>query len=933
MKKFLKITGITLAIILVLLIVLPFVFQGKIVEQVKKTINENVNARVDFGSFSLSFLRSFPHLSVRLDDLSIEGIDAFEGDTLASIERLYVSVNLKSIFSDDGYEVRTIRVDKPRLLLKVLEDGSVNWDIMKEEEVVEETQESGFKLALKKFQVNNGHIVYDDREMNMYTRIENLNHVLSGDFTDTFTTLKIRNTTAERMFLIFDEIPVFNGVFVEFTADIDADLDAFAFTFKDNVLRINDLTANFEGNFAWPDEDMILDFTFSSPQTEFKSFLSIIPAMYAKDFEGLRTSGTMGLSGHVKGVFNDDEIPGFGLKINVQNGMFQYPDLPAAVTDVNIAVDIQNPGKDADLTVVDVSRFALNMGGNPIQFRMLLKTPVSDPDMDGELKGRLDLAKVKDFYPLEEGETLSGIIDADMAAKGRMSSIENERYNEFVFTGNMNINGMNYVSSDFPQGVQISRANMIFSPQFAQLNEFRMKIGDSDMSATGRIDNILGYAISDEVLSGRFETYSSYFNLNQFMEGETTEEEPLSVIEVPANINFRLQSRFDRIVFDNLEITDATGAIVVADQTIRMNNLRMNMLGGTMVLNGSYATHDLTRPAIDFGLNISNFDLQETFNTFNTFAVIAPVGKRASGRFSAGFDLRGQLNENLDPVLPTLAGGGTFTSSSLTIENSPALADLADKLKMDMFRNLNVRDVNVSFGFRDGRVDVQPFDLNLGASKATVSGNHGFDQSINYLLNMAIPRTQFGGAANQALDNLVSQAANRGLNITPAATVNVGVAFTGTVTDPKVNLSLARSADDARQQAQSVIEDAVRNVVDEAKQKATDAVDQGKEQARAELERRADQVMAEADRQAETIRREARAGAENVRREAREQAKRLEDEASGPIAKAAAKRTGDQLIKTADGNATRMEREADQRATNLVNDARLRADKIRAGEE
>ncbi len=945
MKKFLKISAIVLVTLLALMIILPFAFRGKIIEKIKTTINENVNATVDFGGFGISLFRSFPDVSIRLNDLSVVGVNAFEGDTLVSIGRLLIAVNLKSVIGSDGFEIKSIRLDNPRIMLKVLADGSYNWDVAPATDETTPAQdvtaeeESPFKLALKRLQVNNGYFVYDDRAMDFIMRIENLNSTVKGDLSLNVTTLEFRNTTADATYMIFEGIPFLGGVFTDLTADIDFDINNFAFEFRENSLKLNDLILNFEGSFAWPAEDMILDLRFSSPQTSFKSLLSMVPAMFTKDFEELKTSGTLGVNGFVKGIYNDNVIPGFGINIEVANGMFQYPDLPAAITDVFIKTSLSNPGGDPDLTEIDISRFTLKVAGNPVEMKLNLKTPVSDPQIDAFVKGKLDLARVKDFYPLGEGETLAGVIDADITAKGCMSSIENEKYNDFLFNGQLLITGLRYVSEMFTDGVEIATTDLAFAPQFAQLRAFRMKAGDSDMSASGRIDNILGFALNDEMLSGRFETYSSFFNLNQFMQADTTgqapqeESTPLSVIEVPANINFVLQSRFDKILFGDLQIANATGSIIVADQKVSMSNLRMDLLGGTLVLNGSYSTRDIKKPEIDLGLAITNFDFQKTFNTFNTFAAIAPIGKRASGLFSAGLNLKGLLNENLEPVLPSLAGGGLFNSKAMTVENSPSLTGLASSLKMDQFNRMDIRDVLLNFEFRNGRVDIKPFDFNLGSSKATLSGNHGFDQSINYIMSLAIPRTQFGGTANQVLDNLVGQAAGRGINITPSDVVNVGVAFTGTVTDPKISLTLAQSAADARQQIISTVESAVREVVTDVRQQVQETIDETKQKVSEELERRAAQVIAEAERQAENVRREAANIAETVRREAREQAKKLDDEASGPIAKAAARRSGEQLIKTADDRATRLEREADDRATILVNEARQRADKIRTGEQ
>ncbi len=943
MKRFLKVFGITIAVLLAALIILPIVFKGKIVEQVKIAINENVNAQVDFGSFRISLLRNFPDVSFRINELTVVGVDEFQGDTLANVGSFFISVNLMSIFGSDGYEIKTIRVDNTDLMLKVLKDGKANWDItIPSDEVPDETVETAddfdFKIALRRFQVRNSNIIYDDRSMDLYARLVNFNNTLSGDFTADFTTLAIRNTTVEKLYVRFDGIPYLNGVFAELRADIDADLDEFTFVFRDNFLRLNDLTATFDGSFAMPDDAMSMDFTFASPQADFKSFLSLVPAVYAQDFDGLRTSGTMAFNGFVKGVFDDDNIPGFGINIDVDNGMFQYPDLPAAVTDVNIRTRINNPGGDADLTEVDVSRFTMNVAGNPVDFKMNLRTPVSDPDIDAHLKGRIDLGQVKDFYPLDEGESLSGVIESDMTARGRLSSIENERYNEFLFTGRFAVNNMNYVSEAFPQGVEISTADFRFSPQFADLRKLSTKMGDSDISASGRIDNILGFALNDEMLSGNFDVRSSFFNLNQFMVEEPEEvpdDEPmvLSAIEIPANINFLLQGNFDKILFGDLEITNARGNIRIAEQAARLENLRMNMLDGVLVLNGSYTATDITRPEIDFGLNISNFDIQKTFNTFNTFSIIAPIGERARGRFSADFSLRSLLDKNLDPLLNTLAGSGRFQSSAITVENSPALLGLADNLKLDMFRQFDVRDILVFFEFKDGGVQVEPFDINFGRSNARISGTHSFDQTINYMMGLVIPRAEFGGAANQALDNLIGQAAGRGLNITPSENVNIGVGIAGTVTDPRISISLAETAGGLRDQVQDAIQDAVRDVVDEIRQEVDERIDDASERVREELERRAQQVIAEAERQATNIRREAKNAADAIRSEARANAKRLEDEASGPIAKAAARRTGEELIRSADQRADNLEREADDRANRLVREANQRADRIRAGEE
>jgi hypothetical protein len=75
-----------------------------------------------------------------------------------------------------------------------------------------------------------------------------------------------------------------------------------------------------------------------------------------------------------------------------------------------------------DKMVVDLKRFAMKMAGNPVEARMYLTTPMSDPNVDAELKANMDLASVKKVVPMKE--ELKGNFTADVRMKGRMSDVE-----------------------------------------------------------------------------------------------------------------------------------------------------------------------------------------------------------------------------------------------------------------------------------------------------------------------------------------------------------------------------------------------------------------------------------------------------------------------------------------------------------------------------
>ena len=135
-------------ILILSLLILPFVFKGKIVEIAKNEVNKTMNAKIDFSRLSLNFIKSFPHASVTLKDFYVAGIDEFEGDTLVFIKNLSATVNIKSFFGDAGYEISKISVDDAKVHAIVLENGKANWDIMPIDSTQNANEPSNFELLL-----------------------------------------------------------------------------------------------------------------------------------------------------------------------------------------------------------------------------------------------------------------------------------------------------------------------------------------------------------------------------------------------------------------------------------------------------------------------------------------------------------------------------------------------------------------------------------------------------------------------------------------------------------------------------------------------------------------------------------------------------------------------------------------------------------------
>ena len=283
-RRIFKVLFVIIIILLALLLILPFLFKGQIMEAAKKEINSKLEARVDFEDFGLNLFTHFPDFSFHLDKVSVVGINDFEGDTLAGIESVSVVLDVLNVVKGDVYEIKRISIVRPDVYLKIAENGKVNWDIaLKDEpepagkdkqETLEEN--NNFHLALKKFEIKDARIVYDDLPANIRLSMSGIHHFLSGDLSADKTTLQTRTSVAEFV-LEQNSITYLNKAIIAFDASIDADLKNEIYTFKKNTLSINELALQFDGSVAMTEGDPNIILSFNAQKNTFRNFLSLVP--------------------------------------------------------------------------------------------------------------------------------------------------------------------------------------------------------------------------------------------------------------------------------------------------------------------------------------------------------------------------------------------------------------------------------------------------------------------------------------------------------------------------------------------------------------------------------------------------------------------------------------------------------------------------------
>ncbi len=912
MKKALKITGISLLAIVLILILLPFLFKGKIKEMISQQVNNNLNAKFSYTDFSLSLIRHFPNLTVELEDMTLVGIDSFQNDTLIHLKSFSAGLNLMSVINGEQIKINSIILEEPTIKVKVLKSGLANYDIAKTDTTAapadqSDTAATKFNIKLKKFHIIDADIVYDDKSSDLNAQIENFNFKLKGDMTRDLTNLDIKSAI-ERLTVETGGVKYLNKARIGFVSTIEADLKNSKYTFKENEFSLNEIVLGFSGSVAMPDTNIVTDVIFKTTKTEFKSVLSLIPAIYMKDFDGIKTSGKFEFDGYAKGTYNAVNMPAFGINLIVEKARFQYPELPKSVENINIKLKVDAEEGTGENMTVDLKSGHLEMAGNPFDAVMFIKMTAADIAMSGKINGKIDLNSVKDIYPLADTD-ISGLIAANLEFAGNMSDIDNERYDKFKANGTLGLTNLKYIAKGMPP-VTVTEAAMSFSPQFVDLSKFDCNYGKSDLHLNGKINNIVAYVFKDELLSGVFNFNANYLDLNEMM-GDDTEtattaapETASEWIEIPSNIDFTLNAGIKKMLYDKIEITETDGKIVIKDSKMSMDNLKMNLLQGAMSMTGSFDTKIIDKPKAEFLLDISRFDIPAVYTAFNTIKQMAPIAENCTGKISASLSLNTILDIEMMPVFNTLNSKGRLLSDNIGMKNNKLFGKLADASKQEKFRNPSLKSIDLKFSITDGNLVLEPTNLKVAGTDFSAEGMQNLDKTIKFNLGFDVPKD----AANKLVSKLPTNQLTENVKIFAI----VG----GTTDDPKIEKFSSNLTEGIKEEVKEKIEEVKENV----KEKAKAILDAAK--------KKADDLIAEAEKQSLNIRTQAQTAGQKLIDEAQNQGQKLIAQAKNPIAKKAAQISAKKLEDEAKIKADQLNQKAKEESEKIVEKARKEAEQI-----
>jgi hypothetical protein len=928
MKKWIIRISAVIAVIFVLLLVLPFMFKGKILSAAQKTASESVTATISFDEdLSLSLIRNFPNLSVGVNNIRVIGQDSFQNDTLFQAKQIRLTLDLASLFSETNpINIKKIYAREPRIFVHVLKSGRANYDIVPYDSTAVEapidTSAAPMSLNLNNIDIENAYIHYKDVSMGIDFLSAGTDFQAKGDFAKDIFTLA-SHYQAKSLNLSYEGMTLVSKAVFDLKSDIQMDLEKFRFGFEPLTARLNELPLEMRGWVQMNDENMDMDLKIDVPNSEFKSLLSAVPGCYTSDFKNVNASGKMSFKMAIKGIMDDLKMPQTKIDLAVENAQFQYPDLPKSVSGINVDLHVLNEDGDPDHTTVDLKNFSLLLGKDPFKMNLFTKNPISSPYARGALSANLTLNDWKDMLPLDSGVAVSGNIKTGLVFDGHYASITQEKFDDLKVEGSLGLTNFRYSAPGLLQ-TDIKNLDIKATPSAFIISPSSIRYGSSSVEITeGRLNNMLGYALNNETLSGALRINSNRIDLNEWMPAsETTSQETeessdtaaLSAPQIPSNIDMVFQGKIGELLYEDYQLKNCEAQIAVKEGKLNINPIKAEMWGSQISFTTNYAYFEGGKPHINAAFSLQNLIPKNISSQFKMLNTYAPILKDLDAPFNLNMEMISDLGEDLSVDMQSVSADGLMAVTQAQNLKSPEwLTQVFEQLKWNKSKlgDVKIKPGKLGFAINDGKLSLKDsirLDIYEGA-KMSFSGNVDLAQNINF----------------------------NGFFYTQGKAVPMSI--TGTTSSPKLRI-------DWKQLGLKVVEEYKEKAVAEVKKEANKVADKAIEEAeaqaaklRSEAKEKADQLRSEGKNLAEKTRKETdklvqvsldktKAEIDASMAKARNPLEKIAAEKIGKKLNEEAQKKAEKLRKEGYGKADKMESEANAKAETLEKETDLRAQKL-----
>ncbi len=457
-KKVLKITGITLGTLIVLLsaiiaIAVNFVFTPKKLTPVVLNIaNQSMNAKLDMESVELTFFSTFPRFGVKLTDGTLVSKAIRDSlwqrtDTLLSFKKAVVVVNVVDYLRQKKVSLNRLFLDSINVYAFTSKEGIANWDIftpdtLNSTDTTTRTAPIASEIDIRRISMRHATVTYDDRETKVFANLWDTNLKLKANLKKGHSMLALDFDNKNILFWQDGELLV-HHVAAKLKTDIELDRATRSVVLHDALMDLNGVELDIKGSVRRDTlaKALDIDMQYGLHAPSLETVLHMIPESVLKK-EKVKAQGDVVMNGTVKGLYGKDKMPTVTLKVEINDASAKYDRMPYGVDEFKADFFGQVDLMRESPSYLDLKIFHFKGAHTDILADAKVTNLLDDPDITFHTQSTIDLTSLAQTFPLQEGVTIEGKVEADLRLRSRLSSIKKQDLGRVKALGKIVMTGL-----------------------------------------------------------------------------------------------------------------------------------------------------------------------------------------------------------------------------------------------------------------------------------------------------------------------------------------------------------------------------------------------------------------------------------------------------------------------------------------------------------
>ena len=551
--------------------------------------------------------------------------------------------------------------------------------------------------------------------------------------------------------------------------------------YEHTSFAINDLNANVLENFIKGHFKMTAAPGFpmdAALQAKFN--MADIRKVYPIDSLGVSLAGNLAADLETKGKYLPAKkvFPVTKINITLQNGQIKTKYYPHPIENIQVNTNITNStGTLAGMKVL-IKPVSFMFEGKPFMFSADLKN-FDNINYKINSSGTLDVGKIYQVFAVKD-YNVRGLIKTRLSLNGRQSDAASGNYAKLHNSGSMDVKNLAVTSALFPKPFLINNGLFSFKDDKMMFDAFKATYGKSTITLNGSLSNVIEYATKPgSVLKGTLNFGSPGIIADDFMAFASTSptqsghpgSATSGVIMVPKTLDLTFTADVKNVKYNGLDIKDAKGQMAITNGNIVLTQTGFTIIDAPVTMDATYSSQSEKKATFDYHISAKQFDIQKAYKQIKLFRDMATSAKSAQGMVSLDYKLSGRLNSNMQPVYPSLKGGGVLSAEKVAFHGFKLFGSVAKETdhKID---SGDAKKVNIETTIANNIITIKQTKMRMAGFRLKFSGQVSFDNVLNLQFRLGLP---------------------------PFGIFGIPMTITGTQANPKIRLGKAKKDDEIKE--------------------------------------------------------------------------------------------------------------------------------------